>query len=112
MVKIINLEAGMPTVEQAQIRLLSEIRRARAERATAVKIIHGYGSSGVGGKLRTAMRSYLAQLRRGGKVGCYVAGEDWSVFHSEARELLSGCPELKRDRDLERGNPGITIALL
>jgi hypothetical protein len=112
MVKIINLEAGMPTVEQAQIRLLSEIRRARAERATAVKIIHGYGSSGVGGKLRIAMRSYLAQLRRSGKVGCYVAGEDWSVFHPEARELLNGCPELKRDRDLEHGNPGVTIALL
>jgi hypothetical protein len=112
MVKIINLEAGMPTVEQAQIRLLSEIRRARAERATAVKIIHGYGSSGVGGKLRMAMRSYLATLRRSGKVGCYVAGEDWSVFHPEARELLNGCPELKRDRDLERGNPGVTIAML
>lgn len=112
MIRIINLEAGMPTVEQAQIRLLSEIRRARAERATAVKIIHGYGSSGVGGKLRTAMRGYLGQLRRSGKVGCFVAGEDWSVFHPEARELLSGCPELKRDRDLERANPGVTIALV
>ncbi len=112
MIKIINLEAGMPTIEQAQIRLLSEIRRARAERAAAVKIIHGYGSSGVGGKLRLAMRKYLGQLRQSGKVGCYVAGEDWSIFHPEARELLNGCPELKRDHDLERGNPGVTIALL
>lgn len=112
MVKIINLETGMPTVEQAQIRLLSELRRARAERATAVKIIHGYGSSGVGGKLRIAMRCYLTQLHRGGKVGCFVAGEDWSVFHPGARELLNGCPELKRDRDLENANPGVTIALL
>lgn len=112
MIKVINLEAGMPTVEQAQIRLLSELRRARAERASAVKIIHGYGSSGVGGKLRTAMRSYLSQLRRSGKVGCFVAGEDWSVFHPDARELLNGCPELRRDRDLEHSNPGVTIALL
>lgn len=112
MVKLINIEAGMPTVEQAQVRLLSELRRARAERAAAVKIIHGYGSSGSGGKLRTAMRSYLAQLHRSGKVGCYVAGEDWSIFHPAARELLNACPELGRDRDLERGNPGITIALL
>lgn len=112
MIRTINIESGLPTVEQAQIRLLSEIRRARAERASAVKIIHGYGSSGVGGKLRTALRSYLQTLRRSGKVGSFVAGEDWSIFHPEARELLSACPELKRDSDLERANPGVTIALL
>ena len=47
----INLEEGMPTVAQAQTRLIGELGRSRAAGAKAVKLIHGYGSTGVGGKL-------------------------------------------------------------
>ena len=54
----INLEQGMPTVEQAKQRLIAELGRARASGTKAVKLIHGYGSSGVGGKLRIGIRQF------------------------------------------------------
>lgn len=50
-----NLEAGLPTVEQALERLERDLREARACGAKLVRIIHGYGSSGRGAK--SAMQS-------------------------------------------------------
>jgi len=37
----VNLEEGMPTVDQAQRGLVAELGRARASGAKAVKLIHG-----------------------------------------------------------------------
>jgi hypothetical protein len=108
---IINLELGMPSVEQAAHRLAGELIRARAQGAKAAKIIHGYGSTGVGGKLRVGIRAALADRRRRGEIREAVAGEDWSVFDAGARRILDACPDLSRDRDFGRGNAGITIIL-
>lgn len=109
---IINLEHGMPTVEQATHRLAGELIRARAQGAKAVKIIHGYGSSGVGGKLRLGIRAALADRKRRGDIREAVSGESWSIFDEGARRVLEAYPDLNRDRDFERGNAGITIVLL
>lgn len=108
----INLEAGMPTVQQAQQLLVAEMGRARASGAKAVKLIHGYGSSGVGGKLRIGIRQFLGTKKRQNTIKIFVSGEEWDIFHAESRQLIEACPDLSRDRDLGRGNPGITLVLL
>ena len=54
--KIVNLEYGRPTVETALVRLNTEIANARSEQIRVVTLIHGYGSSGKGGKIRVACR--------------------------------------------------------
>ena len=108
----INLEEGMPTVAQAQTRLIGEMGRSRAAGAKAVKLIHGYGSTGVGGKLRIGIRQFLNVKKRQNKIKAFVSGEEWDIFHEESRKLLEGCPDLAKDRDLGRGNPGITLVLL
>lgn len=108
----INLESGMPTVEQAQRRLIGELARGRASGAKALKIIHGYGSSGVGGKLRIGVRQSLAAKKRQGSIQGFVPGEDWDIFQAESRRFIEACPELSRDQDLGRGNAGITLVLL
>lgn len=109
---IINLEHGMPTVEQASHRLVGELIRARAQGAKVVKLIHGYGSSGVGGALRIGIRAALASRKRRGEIREVVPGESWSIFDDGARRILDTHPDLNRDRDFERGNAGITIILL
>ena len=108
----INLEDGMPTVEQAQRRLTGELGRARDSGAKAVKLIHGYGSTGVGGKLRIGIRQFLGAKKRQNTIKTFVSGEEWDIFNEESRRLLEECPDLSRDRDLGRGNPGITLVLL
>ncbi len=109
---IIDLEDGLPTRNEALLRLEFELRKARQARADAVKIIHGYGSSGVGGVLRFAVWNELRQCKDRGEIRAFCAGEDWRVSNEVAWEMLKLCPDLKRDVDFGRGNKGITIVLL
>ena len=53
---IINIEAGMPTVEEARERLKTALLKAKKENKKLVKVIHGYGSTGKGDKLKTELR--------------------------------------------------------
>lgn len=109
---IINLEDGRPTRNEAVLRLQFELRKARQARADAIKIIHGYGSSGVGGVLRLAVWNELRQCKDRGEIRAFCPGEEWRVSNEVAWEMLKLCSELKRDTDLGRGNKGVTIVLL
>jgi len=108
----INVELGLPTVEEARRVLKAELEKWRSRRVTAVKVIHGYGSSGVGGALRQGIRKSLISRRKEGSVKAVVFGEKWSIFDSVARSMLERCPELSKDKDLCNYNPGISIVLL
>ncbi|MGB7438725.1 MAG: Smr/MutS family protein [Candidatus Acidiferrum sp.] len=109
--KTLNIEAGLPTVDEARRLLLGELRQAKQSGVIAMKIIHGYGSTGKGGALRSGLRSSLLRRRKEGLVTRVIFGEKWSVFEEDARYALERCPELRHDRDLNRSNEGITLVL-
>ncbi len=110
--KIVNIEADMPTVEEARQLLLAEVKQARQSGVKALKIIHGYGSTGKGGALRGALRTSLLRRKKEGLVTRVIFGEKWSVFEEDTRYAIEHCPDLRNDRDLSRSNEGITIAIL
>jgi hypothetical protein len=111
-IKTINLELGMPHVEQARLRMDHELHAARQQRYAAVKLIHGYGSSGAGGALRIELQKELrAMLHKGTIVAC-IPGEDWRISDETTWGLLKKFPEWKQDSDLGRNNRGITIVVL
>jgi len=110
--KIVNLELNRPTVPTALSLLEDALRTARNERYVAVKLIHGYGSSGVGGDIRIAVQKTLAQKSQGKDIFAFIAGEEWRISNEASWELMKRCPELKQDSDLGRGNRGISIVVL
>lgn len=110
--QVVNLEAGMPTVEMARTHLNMALRSAKANRVKVLKLIHGYGSSGTGGAIRSDVQSQLAAKKRLGQIKDFVKGEDFSPFHSGARAMIAACPSLARDSDYSRSNHGITMVLL
>jgi len=110
--KIVNLEDGMPTVEQARLRMQYELQAARKEGYTAAKLIHGYGSSGMGGTLRLELQQELRQRARSGTLRAVIPGEDWRISDEATWELLKRFPEWKKDADMGRNNLGISIVLL
>ena len=112
MVPVVNLEEGYPTANEALLRLEFELHRAREHGARAVKLVHGYGSSGAGGVLRDVVQQRLRQLEESGKIRAFVAGENWRVSNETAWKISRQLKELKQDRDLNRGNRGISIVLL
>jgi len=72
--KVINLEEGMPRVNEALLRLERELTLARQQGYAVVKIIHGYGSSGVGGTLRTEVQKWLRQRSAQSQIRAFIPG--------------------------------------
>ena len=95
----VNLELGRPSADEALRRLEHELAAKRHLRAKAMKIIHGYGSSG----LRAAQEQ--------GRIYAVLPGERLTIFDEEARRLMARCPALRDDCDRERYNCGVTFVI-
>ena len=102
----------MPSVEQARARLHGEIQAALQSGVKVLKVVHGYGSTGVGGDLRIALQSTLRQMVSAHEIRDCIYGENWRKGDERSWELLKRMPELKSDNDLGKGNRGITIVVL
>jgi hypothetical protein len=102
----------MPLVHEALQRLESELARARQQRCTVLKLIHGYGSTGVGGDIQIAVQKRLYEMAENGQIRACIYGENWSKANAEAWMVLQEHPDLKNDSDVGRANRGITIVLL
>lgn len=110
--RVINLEADRPTVDEMRRRLALELSNAKRERIALLKLIHGYGSSGVGGKLRGAVRVSLEHAKKRGEIRDFVQGENFRISNESTWTMLKLFSELKQDRDLGRENRGITLVML
>ena len=108
----VSVKEGMPPVEEALRRLEAALKTARAEKRIALRVIHGYGSHGMGGDLRIAIQGRLRQLQQSGELREVIYGEDWRIGDEASWKLLGRYPEWKQDRDLGRGNKGISIVIL
>lgn len=111
-IKTVDLKSDMPSVREALQRLDREIAAARKTTSPLLKIVHGYGSKGVGGEIRIAVQKRLHELAEAGQIRGCIFGEDWSKTCDETWQLLQAQPGLKGDPDLGRHNIGITIVLL
>jgi hypothetical protein len=110
--RVVNLEEGLPSREQAYQKLDAALERARKDGVSVLKVIHGYGSSGTGGVLRFAVRSFLRQRKEKGEIALFVNGESWSSYEERSKAILKKAPEYCLDSDLGRANKGITLILL
>ena len=112
MIHEINLEIGTTSVISALKQLEFFIASTRVSKGRVIKIIHGYGSSGKGGKIRTAIRKMLKEYKADDKLNLFIRGEDFSIFDPSPRYLMEMYPETSKDKDLDKQNQGITYVLL
>ena len=110
--KTINIEEGMPTIEEARKKVIEILNTAKKEKILVIKLIHGYGSSGAGGGLKEALRKSLLKRRKEGIIKDFIIGEKWSIFNTETTLWLERCTFMRNDSDLNNNNPGITLIFL
>lgn len=110
--KEVNIKMDLPAVNEAIERIKQNIHNGKALGAGAIKIIHGYGSGGSGGKIRIATRKFLTEQKSGGSITDYIEGESFSIFDSATLAAFRRCPELRGDSDLEKHNNGMTIVVM
>jgi len=111
-VRHINLKEGMPYVDEAIKRLNDALSKARRDRVDALILVHGYGSKGVGGKIRVGIQQELRILQQTGHIRAWVAGEKWEEGNRTTDWIIQECPGLEDDPDLGAGNPGMSIVLI
>ena len=109
--KEVNIKEDLPTVQEALSRLTVTIRNGKNFGCGAIKIIHGYGSTGRGGKIRVAVRQQLAEMKQKRQIRDYIPGEAFSIFEESTRQAFLRCEDLRKDCDLERHNNGITVII-
>lgn len=108
----LNLEAGMPVVSEAVSRMRIGLQEMRVSRVRVVKLIHGYGSTGRGGKICAGVREELASMKRKKLIRDYIPGEDFGPMDPSSRRLAETERDITRDPDYGRINHGITIVVL
>src|SRR6266404_3184319 len=111
-IRIFNVETNLPTLDEARRLVIDEIKRAKREGVKVLKVIHGYGSSGTGGKLCVGLRKSFGLRKKEGIIKDFIAGEDFSIFNDTVLALLEAVPELRGDPDLGATNAGVTLVWL
>lgn len=109
-VRTVNLEKGLPTVEQALSRLRQEIVQGRALGYRVLVLIHGYGSSGEGGAIREGVRHLLGSLRDNRQINDFLPGEECDRRAGRGRQMARRFPFLAKY--LRAPNPGISLVVL
>ena len=111
-VRTFNVEADLPSLDEARRQVIAELRRAKSGGLRVLKVIHGWGSSGKGGKLCHGLRKSFALRKKEGIIRDFIPGEDFSIFNPTVLALLDAVPELRGDPDLNQTNEGMTVVWL
>src|SRR3954454_20179963 len=95
--RVINLEENRPTVDEMNRRLAIDLKNARNAHVQILKLIHGYGSTGVGGRLRGAVHTTLVHAKKRGEIKDFIRGEDFRISNEVTWTMLKLYPDLKQD---------------
>ena len=109
----INIKQDSPQVEEALELLTEQLRHCLDLGIKAIILIHGYGSSGEGGRIKWAIHDALENNRYSDRVDEYFFGENVGYGSESYQVLLRRRPGLKRYlKRFKEGNAGMTVLLL
>ena len=109
----LNIKQGLPSVEEALELLADYLRRAHQLGIKVIILIHGYGSSGEGGRIKWAIHDALENNHYADRIEEYFFGEQVPYGSKACQDLLKQRPGLKQYlRHFKAGNAGMTILLL
>jgi hypothetical protein len=107
-IRSVNIKDDMPLADTALSRLKVELHKAKQEGFKALKVIHGYGSSGRGGVIKQEVHRFIMSCEA---VANWIPGEDFSAEYTDTLQILRHHPYLENDKDFRKRNRGITILI-
>jgi len=109
--KTFNIKDDMPDRLEAG-RRLAEIIRACQGKDQVIKIIHGYGSSGVGGSIKHSIHKSLRNKLKKEAIKGFIPGEAFGQLMGFDVTIQTYGHLLKGDQDYKKMNDGITYVIL
>ena len=110
-VRTLDLGHAGLTVTEARGRLEDAVLVAGNRGDRVLVVVHGYGSSGIGGRIASMVRSEAAKSLSAGHLLGWIAGEDLGGSTRRVRYLERRLPALADLEAWKRRNPGITLLL-
>lgn len=111
-IETINIKEGFPPSDVAVANLEIEIEALTSSQTKVLKVVHGYGSHGIGGEIKKLTHLRLAELKKQKKILDFIPGERFGEEQKNSSFILNNFPELILDNDLKNYNSGITIIFL
>lgn len=108
----IDIKSEQQTVRQAIAQFLVEVDACRIGGYKVIKVIHGYGSHGVGGAIKREFLKECQNLKNRGKIYDFVCCDNWTEHNVVRKIAINYCPDLLADRELYLLNPGCTIVII
>ncbi|MGN1227733.1 MAG: hypothetical protein ACI4TX_03725 [Christensenellales bacterium] len=113
MIKEINIKDDFPPVDVAVALVENEIEVNKKFGDCIIKIVHGYGSHGVGGAIRIGVREKLNELKRKHLICDYIKGERFTASVVQSLKInQSLIDELLMDSNINSFNSGITVIII
>ena len=109
-VRRIDLGHAGLSVAEARETLRDAIDVASYRGEDVLVVVHGYGSSGTGGHIRSMVRSEAHRALSERVISGWTAGEELAT--RAAKELVRRLPALARIDAWQRDNPGVTILVV
>ena len=109
---VVTIDVAHPPLssEEAERALDDILRRATLSGGTRViRVIHGYGSGGKGGTLKTTVRNWA--FRRRGKFDLILPGEEYSPSLPAVQEFIKSAEDIGL-ADFSDANEGMTLLIL
>ncbi|MFA6617971.1 MAG: Smr/MutS family protein [Candidatus Neomarinimicrobiota bacterium] len=107
-----NIEKGKPLAYEALEKLEKEIRKNSSLGVKALKIIHGYGSSGPGGVIREKVIKRLRAKKQSGHIKHFYNCDFPSKNIDDLQEAYNLCPDIKEALEKDRKNKGVSYIIL
>lgn len=108
----IDVKSDNQTCLMAVAQLEIEIDSCKLGGFSVLKVIHGYGSHGVGGAIKKDIHARLKQMKSQKQIKDFIPCEKWTPNNPKRLNAVKSCDELLADSDLRMLNSGVTIVLI
>ena len=108
----IDIKSDKQTVREAIAQFLIEMEAYQKGGFKVMKVIHGYGSHGVGGAIKVELLKTLRDLKNRKKIQDYITGNEWPTAKQVKKMAINYCPDLLADSEMTFVNSGVTIVIL
>lgn len=108
----IDIKSEKQTVAEAIAQFLVEVDAYKKGGFKVMKVIHGYGSHGVGGAIREAFLKKCQDLKNRKIIEDYTCCDKWTDKNVVKKIAINYCPDLLADSELYHINAGCSIVIL
>ena len=108
----IDIKSEKQTVNEAIAQFLVEVEAYKKGGYKVMKVIHGYGSHGVGGAIRLAFLKKCQDLKNRKIIEDFTCCDKWTDKNAVKKIAINYCPDLLADSELYHINSGCSIIIL